>query len=101
MGNWADLVPLLQKESTLHLVLRLRGGCFFFSIMILIIILLAFIFRCSPEQASQPSRGRTLLDDDADKEFFFPQLLYMRLQSGGCSGLGSATPYPSLLLPVA
>ena len=33
----------IQKESTLHLVLRLRGGCWIFSITILIIILCAII----------------------------------------------------------
>ncbi len=35
----------IQKESTLHLVLRLRGGCWFFSISILIIILIAILSR--------------------------------------------------------
>jgi ubiquitin len=33
----------IQKESTLHLVLRLLGGCWIFSITTLIIILLAVI----------------------------------------------------------
>lgn len=38
----------IQKESTLHLVLRLRGGCWIFSISILIIIFIAILLRYCP-----------------------------------------------------
>merc|ERR1712151_847300 len=36
----------IQKESTLHLVLRLRGGCFSISLFLIFLIFISMIMSC-------------------------------------------------------
>ncbi|EKX41838.1 hypothetical protein GUITHDRAFT_74431 [Guillardia theta CCMP2712] len=58
----------IQKESTLHLVLRLRGGCWMFTITILIIIFIAILMRYSYDSLALLS--------------LLLQLLHVRMLSG-------------------
>jgi hypothetical protein len=79
----------IQKESTLHLVLRLRGGCWIFSISILIIIFVLHLWLLA-RHYSLP--GTLLRLAGFDQECF--------LTSVATLGPGAVSFYPALPLPV-